>query len=118
MWGSSANIGTDAGVLKLKPGLAGVVAPAAPGGRGVLQAMAMRGVPVIHLLNIPGLAERYGLPWDPRPLPRPGEGLLYSRASRSGRLFVIVTGGYAGLVILLLAAASRRRRFPALTPAG
>jgi poly-gamma-glutamate system protein len=71
--GSWANIGTNAEVLKLRPGLLRDVFVPPPGERGVLQAMAAKKVPVIHLLNIKGLAERYGLPWDPKPLPRPGE---------------------------------------------
>lgn len=70
--GSWANLGTDAEVLKVAPGLAGRVAVPPPARRGVLQAMAAAGVPVVHLLNVRGLCERYGLPWDPRPLPPPG----------------------------------------------
>jgi poly-gamma-glutamate system protein len=75
--GSWANIGTDAEVLKLRPGLTSDVFVPPPSGRGVIQAMAAAGVPVIHLLNVKGLCERYGLPWDPRPLPGPGEGRAY-----------------------------------------
>lgn len=72
--GSWANIGRSAEVLKLRPGLASDVFVPPPAERGVLQAMAERHVPVIHLLNINGICERYGLPWDPRPLPEPGRG--------------------------------------------
>jgi poly-gamma-glutamate system protein len=79
--GSSANIGTNSEVLKLRPGLADAVFVPPAGERGVLQAMAAERIPVIHLLNINGLCERYGLPWDPRPLPRPGDGQLYRRAA-------------------------------------
>jgi poly-gamma-glutamate system protein len=75
--GSWADIGTDAEVLKLRPGLTSDVFVPPPSGRGVIQAMAAAGVPVIHLLNVKGLCERYGLPWDPRPLPSPGEGRAY-----------------------------------------
>ena len=75
--GSWANMGTDSGVLEIKPGLAEAVAIPAPGKRGVIQEMAARGVPVIHLLYVKGLAERYGLPWDPVPLPKPGEGEIF-----------------------------------------
>jgi len=73
--GSWANIGTDAEVLKLRPGLASDVFVPPPARRGVIQAMAAAGIPVIHLLNVRGLCERYGLPWDPCPLPSPGDGL-------------------------------------------
>lgn len=72
--GSWANIGVDASILELRPGLAEVKKIPLPEKRGVIQEMASRGVPVIHLLFIRGLAERCGLPWDPVPLPEPGEG--------------------------------------------
>jgi poly-gamma-glutamate system protein len=75
--GSWANMGTDSRVLELMPGLTEVAAIPAPAKRGVIQEMAARGVPVIHLLFVKGLAERYGLPWDPVPLPKPGEGEIF-----------------------------------------
>jgi poly-gamma-glutamate system protein len=75
--GSWANVGTDPSVLKLEPGLSRVNSFPIPGKRGVLQEMASLGIPVIHLLHIKGVAQRYGLPWDPHALPRPGEGAIY-----------------------------------------
>jgi poly-gamma-glutamate system protein len=83
--GSWANIGTNAEILKLRPGLSRQAFVPPPGERGVLQAMAAKGIPIIHLLNVRGLCERYGLPWDPKPLPGPGEGALYGRATARGR---------------------------------
>ena len=61
-------------------------------------------VPVIHLLNVKGLCERYGLPWDPRPLSAPGEGQLYRRAS-SGRstATIALTAAYVLAIIIVLA---------------
>ncbi len=69
--GSYANLGTSELALALQPGLnTRVEIPAKPE-RGVLFEMAARGVPCIHLLFIRGLAAKYGLPWDPMPLPAP-----------------------------------------------
>jgi hypothetical protein len=34
--------------------------------------MAAQNRPCIHLLFVKGLALKYGLPWDPIPLPTPG----------------------------------------------
>jgi poly-gamma-glutamate system protein len=42
--------------------------PAGPT-RGLLFEFAARGVPVIHLLHVRGLAKDNGLPYDPVPLP-------------------------------------------------
>ncbi|MCX6570801.1 MAG: poly-gamma-glutamate system protein [Candidatus Aminicenantes bacterium] len=107
--GSWANIGTNSEVLKLRPGLASGVFVPPPTERGVLQAMAAEKIPVIHLLNIKGLCERYGLPWDPRPLPRPGEGPLFRDAAGKNWPSVALTAVYvlAMIVIMFLT----RRRF-------
>lgn len=107
--GSWANIGTNAEVLKLRPGLLSDVFIPAPGERGVLQEMAARKVPVIHLLNVRGLCERYGLPWDPRPLPAPGAAGLDHRAAGRGRAVPLLSAAYVLFVAALLVF---RRRFP------
>jgi poly-gamma-glutamate system protein len=108
--GSWANIGTNAEVLKLRLGLTDDVFVPPPGQRGVLQAMAAEKIPVIHLLNIKGLCERYGLPWDPRPLPRPGEGELFREAAAKSWPGAVLGVAYilAMIVIIFLT----RRRFP------
>jgi poly-gamma-glutamate system protein len=106
--GSWANIGANAEVLKLRPGLASDVFVPPPAERGVLQAMAAAGVPVIHLLNVKGLCERYGLPWDPRPLPGPGEGRIYRDAAARTLPATAVTAGYVLAVVLALLTGRRR----------
>jgi poly-gamma-glutamate system protein len=106
--GSWANIGTNRAVLNLKPGLSpGVFVPPEPE-RGVLQAMAERGIPVIHLLNIRGLARRYGLPWDPKPLPRPGEGGVDIRPA-GGAFFVLASLAYILFVTACAAVFLKKR---------
>jgi poly-gamma-glutamate system protein len=100
--GSWANIGTDASVLRVAPGLTRVADIPPAGSRGVLQEMASRGVPVIHLLNIKGLAAAHGIPWDPSPLPQPGEGDLYARPERLVGVLAALCGLYACLAVLLL----------------
>ena len=97
--GSWANLGTDSMVLRLKPGLNDRVEIPQPHRRGVIHEMALRKIPVIHLLYMKGLAERDGLPWDPVPLPEPGDGRLYERRERPTALFLGLVGLYALLVI-------------------
>ena len=106
--GSWANMGTNAEVLKLRPGLTDDVFVPPPGERGVLQAMAARHVPIIHLLNVKGLCERYGLPWDPRPLPAPGRGGFLNSAAGGGTSSVMLSAGYVLLVIMILVFGRRR----------
>jgi len=101
--GSWANMGTDASVLGLKPGSTKVRDIPPPEQRGMIQEMARRSVPVIHLLNIKGLVANYGLPWDPSPLPRTGEGDVYRRSPGSNPLVMTFIGAYLILTVLALA---------------
>jgi poly-gamma-glutamate system protein len=113
--GSWANIGTNPEILKLKPGLSRRAFVPPPAERGVLQAMAAKGMPVIHLLNIRGLCERYGLPWDPKPLPGPGQGAFYRRAGARSRSFILAAAAYLVLVLLVVVWNLRSRR-SSITP--
>lgn len=45
--------------------------------RGLTFEYAARHIPVIHLLNVRGLAEENGMPFDPVPLTKPGETEVY-----------------------------------------
>ena len=78
--------------------------------RGVLFAMAGRGVPVIHLLHIRGLAARHGLPWDPVPLPEPGSTPLRDGESRPGWRFWLLTLAYVGALSGIAVAGGIRNR--------
>ena len=106
--GSWANMGADPEVLKIEPGLARSVFVPFPARRGVIQAMAAAGVPVIHLLNIKGLCERYGLPWDPQPLPAPGHGRIYRLAGARSWPGTALTAVYVLAVASLLLIGRRR----------
>ena len=75
--GSYANLGTNSLALRIKPGLNKKLKLPPVEERGVIFEMASRSIPVIHLLYIRGLALKYGLSWDPAPLPEPGEGEFY-----------------------------------------
>ena len=100
--GSDANLGTSPMILELEPGLnVGIDLPP-ENQRGMVFEMAARGVPVIHLLNIRGLASRYGIPWDPVPLPEPGETNLYDTQQTDGfRLWLIATGYLVALIAVM-----------------
>lgn len=105
--GGYANMGTDSEILHVNPGLAVFRKLPPPEKRGVIFEMAARKIPVIHLLYIKGLCERYGLPWDPVPLPRPGEGAIYERRAASRLPFLIIAGVYLSLAILFIVLSSR-----------
>ena len=82
----------------MSPGLAAFPRLPPAERRGVVFAMAARGVPVIHLLYIKGLCDRYRLPWDPRPLPEPGRGPALRDQGGFAREFLpVVAAAYLAL---------------------
>ena len=104
--GAWANMGTDASVLRVEPGLTRVREIPAVGSRGVLQEMASRGIPVIHVLNVAGLASRYGLPLDPGPFPDAGGRGANAGGTRADDPLALAAGwAYIGIVALVLGAA-------------
>jgi poly-gamma-glutamate system protein len=101
--GAYANLGTDAEILHVRPGLADIRKIPPVERRGMVFAMAAREVPVIHLLYVQGLARRFGLPWDPSPLPGPGEASFPGRRPPGRSRFLIWTLLYlAGIAAVLL----------------
>lgn len=105
--GSWANMGTDSEILKVKPGLARISHFPPVQRRGVIFEMASRSIPVIHLLFIRGLTDRYGLSWDPSPLPSPGKERIYQLARQKQSLFLIIAAVYLMLVVFTLAFRSK-----------
>lgn len=102
--GSFSNLGTDSRILKLNPGLtkiSQVPLPSSP--RGMIYEMASHDIPVIHLLNMKGLGQRYGLPWDPQPLPSPGEGKIYRLLTEKKGAFLYISLVYVIVVAGLFA---------------
>ncbi len=100
--GSWSNMGTDSEVLRLKPGLNRIQRLPPPEKRGVIHAMAASGIPVIHLLHINGLVRRCGLPWDPSPLPKPGEGKIYQIIQQKQPAFIFLAVLYLCLVLMVM----------------
>jgi poly-gamma-glutamate system protein len=63
--GAMANIGTSPTILGLKPGLVRKHKIPEQDQQGAIHRAMINDIPVIHLLNIKGLAMEYGLKWDP-----------------------------------------------------
>lgn len=99
--GSWANMGTDSSILRVKPGLNRITDLPPLETRGMIFSMAAENIPVIHLLYVRGLIRKYGLPWDPVPLPQPGEGRLYGSAKGKPFSFVLIGAAYLILALLI-----------------
>ncbi|NIM59503.1 MAG: poly-gamma-glutamate system protein [Candidatus Aminicenantes bacterium] len=100
--GSWPNMGEDPEILKLRPGLVKIRQFPKAEKRGVLFAMAALNIPVIHLLYIKGLIDRYGLSWDPVPLPQPRKGKIYQLAGKRQASFLFLAAAYFLLVIIVM----------------
>jgi poly-gamma-glutamate system protein len=100
--GTDTNLGTSSRILALPPGLVSSTPLPPAEERGVLYDMVSRGVPVIHLLHVRGLTLRYGLPWDPIPLPAPGSAHLRDESRGKGPAFWILTAAYLGGLALVV----------------
>jgi poly-gamma-glutamate system protein len=101
--GNDANLGRSPLILGVAPGLHESLPLPGDAERGVLYEMSARGVPVIHLLHVRGLARSHGLPWDPVPLPEPGTTTLTRGDEERGLRFWLVIGGYFAALLLILA---------------
>jgi len=75
--GGTISVGTAVGKRLFNPGLNRKPPPGALKVDGVMSRFARAGVPVIHMVNIDTLADRYGLPQKPLIIPHVGEGQLF-----------------------------------------
>ncbi len=96
--GSEATLGASPEILKVPPGLSTELASRLslppPAQRGVLFEMAARGIPIVHLLHIQGLSLRFGVPWDPIPLPPLATTRMRDGARGSGPGFWLLSLAY------------------------
>jgi poly-gamma-glutamate system protein len=95
--GGTTSVGTRAGKALFRPGLNLTAPRGAPPVDSVMSRFAAEGVPVIHLVRIEDLAERYGLPLQPQTTPPVGEGKVFFREAYR-------RGAAAASIGLLLAA--------------
>jgi len=86
--------------------------------RGVIHELNDRGLPVLNLTNIVHIAEQYGLPRSPNPLPEPGSGKLFQEerynllVSAIALLIVVVTL----IVVLMFDSRAQRMDRPGSDP--
>lgn len=76
--------------------------------RGLIFRMAERGIPIIHLLNVRKLAKDYGLPFDPKAMPKVGDGGVYYEKRPPARILSL---SLALLALALFWASIKRSPF-------
>lgn len=121
--GSDVSLGTSPEILKVPAGLSldladRVALPPRPQ-RGLVFAMAAEHVPVIHLLHVRGLVLRFGLPWDPIPLPRAGTTRLREKGGvASPRFWLIAVGWLSALGVVAFGWRTGASGGPRVRPSG
>ena len=82
--GALIGLGSCRESYELPPGLIRGAVPCTAGLPGLALRLAADGLPILHVLNMRRLAVELGLPFDPVPLPTPGDSLaVYGSARRS-----------------------------------
>lgn len=74
---------------------------------GLVQLFLKDGIPVIHLLNMKGLAADYGLPVDPVPIPEIGQGSVYYMIRYE--TWIAVVGFAVSFLLLWLGRENKKR---------
>jgi poly-gamma-glutamate system protein len=91
--GGTASVGTTVGKKLFKPGLNRIAPRGATAIDSVMSRFANEGIPVIHMVYVTELADRYGLPIQPKTIPVIGEGKVFYREEYNTWLAVVVLVG-------------------------
>lgn len=78
--------------------------------KGVLIRMSEESIPFIHLLNITQLAQKYGLPVSPVPMPLPGEGEIFIQERYNVTLTILVTFILGCIITVVLILEKKRHK--------
>jgi poly-gamma-glutamate system protein len=82
--GALIGLGSCRESFTLPPGLTAGTVPCTAGESGLVMRLAASDLPVLHVLNIRELAIAWGLPFDPIPLPAPGNNpMVYGARPRA-----------------------------------
>lgn len=98
--GASPNNGTSSYTLNFPNGLVldPPTIPTTPY-RGLIYEYAARGIPVINLLDVRGLAEANGIKYDSVPMEKPGESGVYYSVAYNIPLIIIFLVGSIGVLV-------------------
>jgi poly-gamma-glutamate system protein len=97
--GTLTSLGDDPQAVFFAPGLILKMRPSNHPMRGIIVRMQEKGIPVIHLLDIRKLAAKYGLPFDPRPIPIVPDGMVM-KPRRFARQFAMAALLMIGIILI------------------
>ncbi len=96
--GGTTSVGTRVGKQMFQPGLNRTPPTGLREVDSVMSRFSQAGVPIIHLVKVGALAQRFGLPQQPSELPRPGEGEIFAKEAPNRWLAVGAVSMILGLL--------------------
>lgn len=102
--GGTTSVGTRIGKQLFTPGINRTTPIGASEINSIMTRFVLQGVPVLHLVKIAGLADRYGFPLVVTEMPQVGQGRIFSRRGYN----VWLAGGFVGVVLVLMTGFVRR----------
>ena len=100
--GGTISVGTKIGKKLFKSGLNLDPSYKALSIDSVMTRFAREGVPVIHISGIRKISEKYGIPYELKTIPRPGEGALFSSYEYNMTFVYISLFSIIGLLVFLV----------------
>lgn len=101
--GGIASLGSNANASSLPTGLKNnIKIKDIPDPQGIVYEMIKNGVPIINLLHINRLMNKYELPKDPVPLPEVGEGKLFKAYKYDLTIVIAATSIFIALIIAVM----------------
>jgi poly-gamma-glutamate system protein len=100
--GGLASLGSSQNAKLISPGLSKNLGMKNFPRKGVTILMSERGIPVIHLLDVVEIAEKYGLQVSPVPLPEPGQGLVFQREKYNVVVSLVVLIAYVIIIAVFI----------------
>lgn len=88
--GNTVSVGSSLGKKLYKEGLNLRPSAAALSVDSMMSRFAREGLPVIHMIRVKKLAEKYGLPIEPKKLSMPGEGRIFVKEEYNLSLAIVV----------------------------
>lgn len=100
--GGYANIGSSTLALNIRPGLVRRARIPEPEKQGMIHVMLQKNIPVIHLLFIKGLVQKYNLPWDPASQPEITLQSVQFNGSQNLLVLIISLIGFLWFALLMI----------------
>jgi poly-gamma-glutamate system protein len=99
--GSQTSLGTCRHAATLPNGFHRTLSPCPDVGRGIIERLAGRGVPFIHLLHVNDMAVRYGLPLSPgTPDPAAGQTIFMERVVHRVMIVALLAAIFGGALLV------------------